>query len=118
MKKAYQNLLLKFPFLSKLCIRYVLATLFFIIWILFLDNYSYFDQQALNKQIDALEDNKTYYKNEILKDKQSIKNLKNPSQIEKYAREMYFMKRDSEDIYIIDIEEDRIKDSVLEAEKK
>ena len=47
-----------------------------------------------------------------------IKNLKNPSQIEKYAREVYFMKRDSEDIYIIDIEEDRIKDSILEAEKQ
>ncbi len=118
MKKAFQNLFIKFPFLSKIGIRYVLATLFFIVWILFLDNYSYFDQRALNNQINALKDNKNYYNIEILKDKQSIKNLKNPSQIEKYAREVYFMKRDSEDIYIIDIEEDRIKDSILEAEKQ
>ena len=118
MKKAHQNLLLKYPFLAKIGIRYVLATLFFIVWILFLDNYSYFEQRALNKQIDALNDNKIYYKTEISKDEQSIKDLKNPSQIEKYARETYFMKRDSEDIYIIDIEEDRIKDSLLEAEKK
>ena len=37
------------------------------------------------------------------------------TEIERFAREKYFMKRDSEDIYIIDIEEDRIKDSLLEA---
>ena len=44
--------------------------------------------------------------------KKSIKNLKNPDQTEKYAREKYYMKKDSEDIYIIDIEDDRIKDSL------
>ena len=118
MKKAYQNLLLKFPFLAKFGVRTVLVTLFFIIWILFIDNYSYLEQRILNKQISALQDNKNYYQNEISKDQQNIKNLKNPTQIEKYARENYYMKRDSEDVYIIDFEEDRIKDSLLEAEKK
>lgn len=92
-----------------------MVTLFFLVWMIFLDNYSYFDHQILNKQIDELEDNKDYYQDEIAKDEKSIKNLKNPGQIEKYAREKYYMKRDSEDIYIIDIEEDRIKDSLLEA---
>jgi cell division protein FtsB len=37
--------------------------------------------------------------------------------IEKYAREKYFMKKDSEDIYIIEYEEDKEKDSILEADK-
>jgi cell division protein FtsB len=82
---------------------------------LFLDNQSYLDQRILNKQINELEDNKTYYKEEIAKDQQSIKNLKNPGQTERYAREKYYMKRDSEDIYIIDIEDDKIKDSIEEA---
>jgi cell division protein FtsB len=84
---------------------------------LFLDNQSYLDQRILNKQIDELEDNKTYYKEEIAKDQQSIKNLKNPGQTERYAREKYYMKRDSEDIYIIDIEDDKIKDSLEEAKQ-
>ena len=79
---------------------------------LFLDNQSYMDQRALNKQIDELEDNKKYYQEEIAKDEQSIKNLNNPGQTERYAREKYYMKKDSEDIYIIDIEEDRVKDSL------
>ena len=72
------------------------------------------EQRVINNQIDELEDNKTYYQDEIRKDNNSIKNLKNPGQTERYAREKYYMKRDSEDIYIIEYEEDemRKKDSI------
>ena len=76
----------------------------------FLDNYSYFDHRFLDDQITELEDNTTYYQEEIKKDEEQIKQLKNPEQIEKYAREKYFMKKDSEDIYIIDFEEDSLPD--------
>jgi cell division protein FtsB len=112
MKNWYQNLISEYPFLKFLGSRYTLVLVFFIIWMLFLDNYSYLDHRVLDKQINALEDNKDYYQEEIAKDEQSIKNLKNPGQTERYAREKYFMKKDSEDIYIIDIEEDRINDSL------
>ena len=115
MKNWYQNLILKYTFLKFLGSRYTLIFLFFIVWMLFLDNQSYLDQRILYKQINELEDNKAYYKEEIAKDQQSIKNLKNPGQTERYAREKYYMKRDSEDIYIIDIEDDKIKDSLEEA---
>ena len=84
--------------------------LFFIVWMLFLDNYSYFDHRFLNNQIKELEDNKTYYQEEIKKDQEQIKQLKNPEQIEKYAREKYFMKKDSEDIYVIKFEGDTIQE--------
>ncbi len=89
--------------------KYILVLLFFLVWMLFLDNYSYLDHRVLNKQINELEDNKNYYKQEIIKDKKSIHELKNPENIEKYAREKYFMKKDSEDIYIIEFEGDSIK---------
>lgn len=112
MKNWYENLLLQYPFLKFLGSKYTLVFLFFTVWMLFLDNQSYLDQRILNKQIDELEDNKTYYKEEIAKDKQSIKKLKNPGQTERYAREKYYMKRDSEDIYIIEFEKDKIKDSI------
>ena len=113
----YQNLISNYPFLKFLGSKYTLVSLFFIVWMLFLDNYSYLDHRILNTEINELEDNKKYYQEEIAKDEQSIKNLNNPGQTERYAREKYFMKKDSEDIYIIDIEEDRIKDS-LEAAKQ
>ena len=83
--------------------------LFFSVWMLFLDNYSYFDHRILNKEIEELEDNKKYYQEEIKKDQENIKLLRNPTQIEKYAREKYFMKKDSEDIYIIEFEGDTVK---------
>jgi cell division protein FtsB len=83
---------------------------FFIVWMLFLDNTSYMEQRILNKQLNELEDNKKYYQNEIKKDDENIKLLKNPDQIEKYAREKYYMKRDSEDIYIIEFEDDSLNE--------
>ncbi len=74
---------------------------------LFLDNYSYIEHSVLNKEIEELENNESYYINETKKDSLKIKHLKNSDQIEKYAREKYFMKRDNEDIYLIEYEEDK-----------
>jgi cell division protein FtsB len=95
-----------FQFLSN---KYVWVLLFFSGWMLFLDNYSYFDHRFLDQQIEGLEDNKTYYQQEIKKDKENIKLLKNPYQIEKYAREKYYMKKDNEDIYLVDFEGDTLE---------
>ncbi len=98
-----------FKFLSN---KYVWVLLLFSIWMIFLDNYSYFGHRVLNKQIDELEDNKEYYKQEIRKDQENIKQLKNPDQVEKYAREKYYMKKDSEDIYIVEFEGDTIEKNI------
>ena len=95
-----------FKFLSN---KYVWVSLSFLIWMVFLDNYSYFEHRFLDKQINELEDNATYYQGEIKKDEENIKQLKNPLQIEKYAREKYYMKKDSEDIYIIQFDGDTVK---------
>jgi len=106
----FKNLTDTYPILKILGNRYVIVLVFFSVWMLFLDNTSYMDHRVLNKQLDELEDNKKYYQDEIRKDDENIKLLKNPDQIEKYAREKYYMKRDSEDIYIIEFEGDSIKD--------
>ncbi len=105
MEETYKNKSW-YKFLSN---KYVWVLLFFITWMTFLDNYSYFDHRILNKEIDELEDNKKYYLEEISKDNQNIKKLKNPDEIERYAREKYYMKKDSEDIYIIEFEGDTTK---------
>jgi cell division protein FtsB len=105
-----KNLTDAYPILKILGNRYVIVLAFFIVWMLFLDNTSYMEQRILNKQLNELEDNKKYYQNEIKKDEENIKLLKNPDQIEKYAREKYYMKRDSEDIYIIEFEGDSLNE--------
>ena len=57
----------------------------------------------LNSQID-------YYREKTEQDKEKLKLLESDKdQIEKFAREKYYMKRDSEDIYIIEYEGDTVK---------
>jgi cell division protein FtsB len=90
--------------------RYILVLIFFVIWMLFLDNYSYLEHRVLNQEIDEIEDNIDYYKAEIKKDSASIKHLKNDDRVEKFAREKYYMKRENEDIYIIEYEDNKKSD--------
>lgn len=106
----FKNLTNTYPILRILGNRYVIVLVFFSVWMLFLDNTSYLEHRILNKQLEELENNKKYYQEEIRKDGENIKLLNNPDQIEKYAREKYYMKRDSEDIYIIEFEGDSIVD--------
>ncbi|KIX22269.1 septum formation initiator [Flavobacterium sp. 316] len=101
------TILSRFKFLKLLGNKYVLVLIFFIVWMLFLDNYSYLEHRVLNKQMEELEDNIEYYKTEIKEDSTRIKKLKNSDQIEKYAREKYYMKKENEDIYIIEFEKEK-----------
>lgn len=112
MKNPLKESLEKRPVLRFLSNRYVLISLFFIVWMLFFDNYSWLNQRPLDQEIEELENNKRYYQEEIRKDTLAIRALQDPDQVEKYAREQYYMKRENEDIYIIEHESDQ-KDTVV-----
>lgn len=81
----------------------ILAT--FIVWMLFFDANSWLIHHELNTDVEALENEKEYYKKEIEKDNKAIKKLSTPDGLEKFAREEYYMKRDNEEIYIIEYED-------------
>ena len=102
-----KNLIANYPFLKILANRYILAIILFTAWMLFFDNYSYLEHRVLDNEIEELENNIKYYKTEIKKDSTNIKYLKNNDRVEKYAREKYYMKRDNEDIYIIEFEAEK-----------
>ena len=59
----------------------------------------------LNDDIEELENEKDYYRKEIVKDNKAIKELKKEEGLEKFAREAYYMKRENEDIYIIEYQD-------------
>ncbi|WP_333810407.1 FtsB family cell division protein [Flavobacterium sp.] len=105
--KKIKSLITKYPSLKILVNRYIVFLVLFTIWMLFFDNYSYLEHRVLDKEIEEIEDNIQYYKNEIKKDSIKIKELKNDDRVEKYAREKYYMKRDNEDIYIIEFEDEK-----------
>lgn len=108
--KKFKEITTNYPFLKFLGNRYVLVIIFVSVWLLFLDNYSYFEHKPLNKKIKELEDNRSYYINEIKNDSISIENLKDADKTEHYAREKYHMKRKNEDIYIIDTPGDSVEE--------
>ncbi len=99
MKKPFNSLK---KVLSPLRNIFLLVTIIFIIWMLFFDANSWLMHKELNKEIDALNTKKEFYEREINTDKKEIKVLQTDDGIEKYAREEYNMKKENEDIYIIE----------------
>lgn len=88
-----------FRFISN---KYVLISLVFVGWMFFLDTNSWFIHHELDQEINELQDNKNYYQKEISKDKAVIEKLQDSVELEKFARQKYYMKRADEDIYIIE----------------
>ena len=89
--------------------KYVLILILFIVWMIFFDTNSYFIHRELDNEVNALEDNSEFYKKEIDHDKNFIKKMEDSNEMEKFAREKYYLKKEKEDIYIIE-NEDSIKE--------
>jgi cell division protein FtsB len=84
---------------------FVIIFVLFAVWMLFFDSNSWFIHHELNTEIEELEAEKQYYKDEIKKDKKAIKELSSEEGVEKLAREKYYMKKADEDIFIIEYED-------------
>src|SRR5690554_1951088 len=82
--------------------KYVLILLIFVVWMLFVDTKSWLVHRELNEELKDLENNMEYFKNEIANDKEFLKQLDDSTEMEKFAREQYYLKKENEDIYIIE----------------
>ena len=71
---------------------------------IFFDTNSLLMHFELSKKIKKLENQKTYYQSEIKKDRASINEIESDSGIEKYAREKLFMKKENEEIFLIEFD--------------
>ena len=83
---------------------YILISVVFFIWIFFIDSNSILVNIKLNKEISELKERKDILENQIQMDKKIISNLQNPDSLEKYAREKLYMKKENEEIFIIEFE--------------
>jgi cell division protein DivIC len=82
--------------------KYLLALAAFLVWILFFDSRDLLTQRERTQELEKLQESKTYYSSEIEKEKKALQELKsNPAAIEKLAREKYLMKKDNEDLFIV-----------------
>ena len=82
--------------------RYFIIYISFVIWMVFFDENSFFVDRKFNKTIDKLEADKDYYLKEIEKDTNKINELEDPDKLDEFARQKYNMKKENEDIFIIE----------------
>tara|TARA_B110000967_G_scaffold164178_1_gene171388 strand:- start:574 stop:891 length:318 start_codon:yes stop_codon:yes gene_type:complete len=82
--------------------KYLIIFLFFILWIIFIDDYNLINQSKIKNTVDELKSQKEFYINEIKSDSTELYLLQNdPAEQERFAREKFLMKKENEDIFII-----------------
>lgn len=84
---------------------YVLVLSIFVVWMAFFDTNSLLIHRELQQEINKLEQQRGFLQKEIEKDKKLLKELKKPEALEKYAREKYYMKKDNEEVFLIEYED-------------
>jgi cell division protein FtsB len=80
--------------------KYIIILAAFIVWMFFFDANVQLNKE-FKKEIKELNNTINFYKKEINEDKKIITELQDSLQLEKFAREKYLMKKENEDIYII-----------------
>ncbi len=81
---------------------YFLTGIFFVVWMLFIDDNNLMVQYRRHHELSSLLDKREYYLEQIkLTDKEYQELTTNPETQEKFAREHYRMKRDNEDVFVI-----------------
>ncbi len=81
---------------------YGIIIILFIIWMIFFDSNSFIIHNELNNDINELNDQKSYYEKEIAKDNIELQMIQSDSGLEKYAREKLYMKKDNEEIFLVE----------------
>ena len=81
---------------------YIVSIVVFFGWMLLLDSNNLLARYQLRSKLNALEDEKEYYQEKIREVKKDRSELFGDREsVEKFAREKYLMKKESEDIYVI-----------------
>lgn len=81
---------------------YFLAIFAFLVWMLFVDSNDLLSRFKLSRRLHTLEGEKEYYQQkikEVEKDREEL--MTNKELLEKFAREKYLMKKETEDVFII-----------------
>ena len=82
--------------------KFFLTTVAFIIWMVFFDSNNLLTRNRLQEKLDVLNLEKQFYIQEIRKDSILTNQLMTDStQLEKFARERYLMKKETEDLFLV-----------------
>lgn len=83
--------------------KYLVATILFLTFIIFLDENSIISHNRNKKRLKELTEQKELYREQIKSDKQKLEDLNSgPENLEKFAREQFYMSKPNEDIFIVE----------------
>ena len=81
---------------------YFVSLVIFLLWMLLLDSNNLVARFQLSSKLNSLENEKEYYEEKIKEvEKDHNELFGDDESLEKFAREKYLMKKESEDIYIV-----------------
>jgi len=82
--------------------KYFLVSVAFVVFMIFFDKNDLFSQYQYYQQVSKLKQERDFYQKEITKVNQDLDELtSDPKKLEKFAREKYLMKKDNEDVFVI-----------------
>lgn len=82
--------------------KYFIAMVLFLAWIVFFDENSIVSHQKSKQRLHGLTQQKVYYRERIATDKQKLEDLNaGKKELEKFAREQYYMAKPDEDVFIV-----------------
>lgn len=86
--------------------KYILTITIFLVYNLFLDDVDIFSIISQNAKLSNLKANKAELQEDLDETKQTLKQLRYTSELERFAREKKYFKRDDEDVFVITYEEE------------
>jgi cell division protein DivIC len=82
--------------------KFFITLVLFGVWMIFFDKNNVINQIELRKNLHQYQKEKQYYMQQIAADSEATYDLMSDStHLEKFARERYFMKKDSEDVFLM-----------------
>ena len=83
--------------------KYLLTSVAFVVWMTFFDQNDWMTQRNTRKELDEIQESIRLMTAETDAMERDLKLLKNDAgRLEQFAREKYRMKKDNEDLYIIE----------------
>jgi cell division protein FtsB len=82
--------------------KYFIISLIFVVWIMFFDENNMMAHRKNKKRLASMKAQREYYIEKIASDNRKIEELRSGLEnLEKYAREQFYMSKPDEDVFII-----------------
>jgi len=82
--------------------KYFLCSVAFLVWMIFFDRNDLFSQYQYHNQLSKLRQERDFYTKETTSVTKELDELSsNNTELERFAREKYMMKKDGEDVFMV-----------------